>query len=69
MLKKNNTSQALNESMNTRTQLTPKKKNSLFYPSSKQKNIRKHSCFRIKSWALGMTASPNWFPILKDYEK
>lgn len=47
--------------MNTRTQPTPKKKNSLFDASSKQKNISKHSCFRFKSWALRMTASPNWF--------
>lgn len=58
-------SKALNESTNTRTQSTPKKKNSLFDPSSKQKNIRKHSCFRFKSWALGMTASPNWFSELR----
>lgn len=59
--KKNNTSQALNESMNTRRQPTPKKNNSLFDPSAKQKYVRKYSCFRFKSWAFGMTASPNWF--------
>lgn len=47
--------------MNMRTQLTSKKKNSLFDASSKQKNIRKYSCFNFEPWALNMTVPRNWF--------